>query len=128
MMLRARAFSEGEWHMLSHAQIEDADDALSQWQSELRQLTPYQFSELINRELETKAISSQQTHVASAQLVERDMSQRGRSQVVPYASHDETTGRGTPVGFGTTHPAGWYSYGPGRRRWWNGRQWTDDWA
>ncbi len=128
MMLRARAFSEGEWHMLSHAQIDDADDALSQWQSELRQLTPYQFSELINRELETKAISSQQTHVASAQLVERDMSQRGRSQVVPYASHDETTGRGTPVGFGTTHPAGWYSYGPGRRRWWNGRQWTDDWA
>lgn len=51
-MLLGQSFSEEHWELLSNAQIEDADDALIEWQSELRKLTPHQFSELVNQSLE----------------------------------------------------------------------------
>ncbi len=62
MLLLARAFSEKEWYLLSQAHIEDADSELAAWQSELQQLSPQQFSELINRELETNTAFSDEVN------------------------------------------------------------------
>lgn len=128
-MLLARAFSEEQWKLLSHARVEDADHAPLEWQRELSQLTAQQFADRINLVLE--ANSSQEARAleaASAGWYDDGAGRRrwwdGRAWTDQY---DEEKVELMPVAIRPI-PAGWYDEGSGRQRWWDGQRWADHWA
>lgn len=126
-MLLARAFSEEQWRLLSHARIEDGDFALLEWQTELRKLTPKEFSDIIAYMLDMQS-SSERSPVEQVRLIEAQrhesqiLGMGGLSQAVGESARERVNAR---AGTRVSKAAGWYNDDSGRPRWWDGARWAD---
>ncbi len=61
-MVLARAFSEEQWFLLSHARIVDGDPELLQCQGSLRKLTPGEFEQLIPGIFDARSVTDSHGH------------------------------------------------------------------
>lgn len=121
-MLLARAFSEEQWRLISRARIEDGDDALLRWQSELAALTPQEFADRINAVVDAKAAQRTKA-IESATAGWYDNGSGQQRWWDGHAWTDRLAEERVPVAKAAT-PAGWYDDGSGRLRWWDGQGWT----
>jgi hypothetical protein len=125
-MLLARAFSEEQLWLLSHARIEDASPALIDFQRALAQLTPHELSHRIQLMLEAnpEALTDAEAEFLRIFGVARNAvgrpSREGRpgTDVVRGAAERASH---APV----PTPPGWYDDGQGQHRWWDGQRWTN---
>ncbi len=123
-MLVARAFSEEQWRLLSHARIEDGETALLEWQGQLKNLTPEEFSNRINHVLEARRGQGHQALTAGVNGGSLDEISRG--DLPPQEMEVLLVDRShTQLPKEKMKPPGWYNDHDGRARWWDGSRWAE---
>ncbi|QBE50368.1 DUF2510 domain-containing protein [Leucobacter triazinivorans] len=123
-MLVARAFSEEQWRLLSHARIEDGETALLEWQGQLKNLTPEDFSNRINHVLEARRGQGHQALTAGVSGGSLD--ERSGGDLPPQEMEALLVDRSqAQLPREKTRPPGWYNDHDGRARWWDGSRWAE---
>jgi hypothetical protein len=126
-MLLARAFSEEQWRLLSNARIQDADAAVLERQSELRELTPQQISDRMSAILANNPHLLQETPaLAQAGWYDDGLGNSRWWDGRLWTNHVERVmvEAAVPPSNQPSASPGWYDDGSGRQRWWNGRHWA----
>lgn len=124
-MFLARAFSDSEWELLSHASIDDGEEDLRGWQRELRQMSSEEFADAVNRVVDSGAASKVQSLEPDGapnwanKVLEWKLSHRSESERIPSNAEKEVS---APV---TLREPGWYESDSGQLRWWDGERWPD---
>lgn len=124
-MLLARAFSEEQLRLLSHARIEDASPALLELQRALAALTPHEFSHRINLMLEANPSALTEAEVEFLRIFGGAQNVAGQPTWAAVPGIEYARGAVERATRAPT-PPGWYDDGPGRQRWWDGQRWTSD--
>jgi hypothetical protein len=121
-MLLARAFSEEQQRILSHARIADADAEMLEWQRAFNSLTPQQFSDRITLMLEANPALLTEAEARFLTMFGLGTPAAAATPELQPA-HRAPAAAPTP-GAAVAAPAGWYDNGAGQTRWWDGYRWT----
>lgn len=123
-MLLARAFSEEQWRILAHAHIEGGNGALLDWQSELRKLTPQEFSDRISAVVSARSAGQIASVIAPGWYDDGNGDTR-RWDGAGWTDDVKLKEPRLAARASGAAPAGWYADGLGGQWWWDGSVWTE---